>query len=799
MILLKKLKICVLCGGPSLERGVSLNSARSVCDHLQSDDTSVFPVYFDHFKNAYEISQAQLYSNTPSDFDFKLHQTARPLSKTALKDFLKSVDIVFPAMHGSFGEDGGIQKILEQYKVNYIGSDAKACKKCFDKYNANEFIKRQGFFTIPSIALKSHLKNHKQELNKFFIQNNLKRAVVKPATGGSSIAVFSVNNVSEALEKTRYIFSKKIDTKVVIEPFCEGIEFTVIVLQNRFGLPVAILPTEIEIDYRENQIFDYRKKYLASNQVKYHCPPRFEDEVVEKIQIQAEQIFQLFGMRNFARFDGWILKDGNIWFSDFNPVSGMEQNSFLFQQSAQVGMSHDDLLRYVIENALHRDSCFVIRGSSELRNTNHESRTKINVLFGGSTAERQVSVMSGTNVWLKLRKSKKYVPEPYLLSCDNKTVWKLPYACNLQHTAEEIEDMCRNAQKSEKRLLSLRRRVLEKLGLDVKNCSEKIFLPQKMTLKEFIKKSKNVFIALHGGIGEDGTLQKILEKKGIKYNGSNSQASTLCMDKFATAKALENLEDEGIFTAKKVLKKSSDFKKFTKKDFELFWRKLHRDLGSKTIIVKPKGDGCSAGIVRLFTAQDLKNYVKEALRETHFIKPGTFSNHNGIIEMPTEKMKELMFEEFIETDRASVIKGKLKWQKKSGWIEITVAVLGKGKNLKSLNPSFSVAEGNILSLEEKFQGGTGINITPPPQSFVKKQAIDLTKKRIERVARILNLSGYARIDAFMHIKTGEIIVIEVNTMPALTPSTVIYHQALAEKEPMYPKEFLEKICNNFTL
>ncbi|OGJ51227.1 hypothetical protein A2307_01250 [Candidatus Peregrinibacteria bacterium RIFOXYB2_FULL_33_20] len=825
----KKLKIALLCGGPSLERGISLNSARSVCDHLNGDDIEVLPIYFDHFKNAYEISRAQLYSNTPSDFDFKLKSEAKPLSKIGLKDFLKSVDMAFPVMHGKFGEDGGIQRILEKYQVPYIGSDYNACRKCFDKHLANEFIKENGFFTVPSIVLKSHLNDHKKLLNNFFIQNNLKRAVVKPSSGGSSIAVFSVSNAKEAYEKAKFIFNKKIDTNVVVEPFCEGKEFTVIILQNRFSLPVAIMPTEMEMDYRDHQIFDYRKKYLATNQVKYHCPPRFDNDVIEKIQIQAEQLFKLFGMRDFARFDGWLLNDGNIWFSDFNPVSGMEQNSFLFQQSSQIGMSHRDLLRWVVESAGRREGieygiwnggkcegvkkgkkgCKLEVSNQKSVRTDYYSQPTayspqpiahslqlipVNVLFGGSTAERQVSLMSGTNVWLKLRKSKKYEPHPFILDKEN-NVWTLPYRFTLNHTVEEILETCEKAKESKARLYVLKKRVIEKLFPLANQITEEIGMPEKMSLDEFIKKSNLVFIALHGGIGEDGTLQKLLDQKKVKYNGSGVLASQICMDKFETSERLKLLEKDGIFTAKKVLADLAKFKNFSKKDFEIYWRFLHKNLGSQTVIVKPRDDGCSAGIVRLFKASDLEKYIEAALKGTKFIKPGVFTEQHGIIEMPLVQMKHLMFEEFIETDRPRIIKNKIKWGHKTGWIEVTVGVLGKGKNIKALNPSLTVAEGNVLSLEEKFQGGTGVNITPPPQPFVSKKAIDLAKIRIEKVAQSLNISGYARIDAFMHIKTGELIIIEVNTLPGLTPSTVIYHQALAENPPMYPTEFLERIID----
>ena len=173
------------------------------------------------------------------------------------------------------------------------------------------------------------------------------------------------------------------------------------------------MPSEIEISYEDHNIFDYRKKYLASRQVTYHCPPRFNNDVIEKIQIQAEQLFALLGMQDFARFDGWLMKDGNIWFSDFNPISGMEQNSFLFMQSSRIGMSHSDTLRYIVKSASRRQGIEFPMIEKVSKNS-QQNKSKINVLFGGKTAERQVSVMSGTNVWLKLLNSDK-IPTGTLL------------------------------------------------------------------------------------------------------------------------------------------------------------------------------------------------------------------------------------------------------------------------------------------------------------------------------------------------------------------------------------------------
>jgi D-alanine-D-alanine ligase-like ATP-grasp enzyme len=403
--------------------------------------------------------------------------------------------------------------------------------------------------------------------------------------------------------------------------------------------------------------------------------------------------------------------------------------------------------------------------------------------------------MSGTNVWLKLKRSDKYSPEPYLLDT-NHDVWHIPYTLALNHTVEEIMQSCINARKDEKRLHELIGKVIKKLHPEEGEITEPWFFPEKMSLGEFIKKSKYVFIGLHGGIGENGTLQKMLEKAKVPFNGSGSRASELCMDKYKTGEAIRPLKKEGIHSALKKIENLKKFEKMQSVDYRRYWKDLIYEMGSPTIIVKPIDDGCSAGIARLYGPRDLEIYISFAAKHAPNIPQGLLKEQHGIIEMPSNPMKHVMFEQFITTDKVRVIKNELKWQTRGDWIEITIGVLEKNGVLSAMQPSITVAVGNVLSLEEKFQGGTGVNITPPPGPYVKPSAVQKAMKRMEKVAKVLGIKGYARIDAFMHTKTGELIIIEANTVPGLTPSTVIYHQALAEKPPLYPVEFLEKIISN---
>ncbi|USN53490.1 MAG: hypothetical protein H6760_05030 [Candidatus Nomurabacteria bacterium] len=785
-----KFSVAVLCGGPSLERGISLNSARSLMDHLKSEQIEIVPIYFDNKKQAYQISQAQLYSNTPSDFDFKLQQTATPLTTAALVKKLREVAITFPAMHGPFGEDGGIQRFLEKHAIPFVGSGSKACRLAFDKHTANTFIAGHDFFTLPSAVLKIFHTDHEKILKDFFANNKVQRAVVKPASGGSSIGVFSVATPQEALEKTKLIFSKRMDTRVVVEPFAQGKEFTMIILENQFALPVALPPTEIETDYTEHQIFDFRRKYLPTRQVTWHCPPRFSQEIIERIQAQGEQLFRLFGMHDAARFDGWVLPNGKIWFCDFNTVSGMEQNSFLFQQAARVGLTHRDVLQYIVQHSSARQGVHFPEISSQKK----KGKT-VTILMGGSNSERQVSLMSGTNVWLKLRQTKEYEPQPYLLDTHG-DVWKLPYHLSLNHTVEEIMENCQQYPNEKHRLEDFERRARIKLGLREEKNAQDFFDPRKLSLNELLHSSSFLFIALHGGKGEDGTLQAACEKAKVKFNGSPATTSQLCMDKWKTAEAIRQLNIPGVQAIAGESFLTSTLLHMTSSQIEALWKKLHTELHSKTFIIKPQSDGCTTGVAHIFTAQDLKTYLAYLQKRAAYIPKNTFHGQADIIELPSAAPKRLLIERFIATDKLRVKANKMKHLPVSGWVEMTAGVIEVRGKIHALAPSITIAEGEVLTVEEKFQGGTGINITPPPEHLIQGSTVEKVRQRIAELATALGIRGYARIDIFVHLKTGAIHVIEVNTLPGLTGSTVIYHQALADQPPKFPAEFLSTIIAN---
>jgi D-alanine-D-alanine ligase-like ATP-grasp enzyme len=275
------------------------------------------------------------------------------------------------------------------------------------------------------------------------------------------------------------------------------------------------------------------------------------------------------------------------------------------------------------------------------------------------------------------------------------------------------------------------------------------------------------------------------------------------MDKWATKRFIAAKKIAGVSVAPGIVVSVKELVSAKKGAIKDRWERIRRELGHGAVIVKPRGDGCSSGIVRLASAEDLTSYLSLIQCRAPFIPAGTFANQRDIVEMPQKRVDDLLFEAFIETDLVRVKGNTLKVIRRSGLIEITCAVVeipGVGArssgHLKALNPSLTVAEGAVLSVEEKFQGGTGINITPPPDQIVSPKAVSRARGLICAVAKALGIRGYCRIDAFMDTTTGAITVIEVNTLPGLTPSTVFYHQGLAEKPQLFPLQLLELLVAN---
>ncbi|MCX7729327.1 MAG: D-alanine--D-alanine ligase, partial [Bacteroidia bacterium] len=293
-----------------------------------------------------------------------------------------------------------------------------------------------------------------------------------------------------------------------------------------------------------------------------------------------------------------------------------------------------------------------------------------------------------------------------------------------------------------------------------------------------------VFIALHGKPGEDGTLQKHLKEYSIPFNGSDVQSSSTTINKYITN---EILKKNNILVAEHLLIKKDDWQKFS-----LHIKSIIKDEIKYPLIAKPSDDGCSSAVKKIKNEQELDAYASLIFRETEKVpeKEAALLNIKPNEEIPIKD--EFVIEELIQSNGAK------------RFLEITGGMLIKynengEKIYEVFEPSEALVEGDVLSLEEKFLAGEGQNITPArfsKDSAEQKIISDYVKEQLRKTAEILNVEGYCRIDAFVRIfdKTHiEVIIIEVNSLPGMTPATCIYHQAAINQYKPY--EFIDAILS----
>jgi D-alanine-D-alanine ligase len=587
------------------------------------------------------------------------------------------------------------------------------------------------------------------------------------------------------------IFLESLDNEeeIIIESFIEGKEFSCIVIQDENGDPISLPPTEI---IKGNQVFDYRSKYLPGMTRKV-TPINLPEEQIETIRKECERLFKQLYCNVYARIDGFINSKGEIFLNDPNTTSGMLPSSFFFHQAAEIGMNPSQFLTYIIRTSLSErvktgKKTFAIKqllqeldGNLQKLQSSKSQKTKVAVIMGGYSSERHISVESGRNIYEKLASSPKYDPIPVFLTgnSDNHELYVIPINIMLKDNADDIKEKVTNVQPKHpviKKIMKLTENITKKY------VSHVISEPQRIQYSDLAGKVDAVFIALHGRPGEDGSLQKELEKYHIPYNGSGIESSQITINKYETNRILR---EHGVSVANHMLVQRKD------------WDKNVDDMISKIektfqypLIAKPADDGCSSAVKKIKNRQELIAFGK------------LIFGFDPIEGSESSKVLNLKYNEEFPCKDYFLIEDLVSKGEAKHFLEVTGGMLTKyGADgtieYEVFEPSETLATGDVLSLEEKFLAGEGQNITPArftkdPEAhkIISKQVRDELKK----VAQILNIQGYSRIDAFVRIfdnNKAETIIIEVNSLPGMTPATCIFHQTAINGYKPY--DFIDRI------
>ena len=586
------------------------------------------------------------------------------------------------------------------------------------------------------------------------------------------------------------IISLQTEPEILVEEFIEGKEFSCIVVEGKDCEPIALPPTEI---IKQSAIFDYRAKYLPGISRKI-TPIQLPEEKIKEIIAACENLYTKLHFDVYARIDGLINKEGVIYLNDPNTTSGMLPSSFFFHQAAEIGLSPTQFLTYIIHKSLqkrlntshksyHINSLLSkLNNSLAQKDSVRSKKTKLAVIFGGYSTERHISVESGRNVFEKLSSSGKYDAIPVFLSRDDEgdfNFYILPMSLLLKDNADDIRE------KSGKfSIAPVINEIIAKANYITNTFSSKgyEFYPRKISLDDLVKMVDFVFLGLHGRPGEDGHLQRILDDKHIAYNGSGSESSATTIDKYLTN---EILMANGFSVPNHFLVRKEAWIQNPHALIEEIESHIKYPL-----IAKPSDDGCSSAVKKIKSRDELLVFMDAMFRDMEEM-PAILIENLGLKaneEFPVKNY--FVVEELIGQNDAA------------HFLEITCGLLTSydaSDNLvyEILEPSEALALKGILSLEEKFLAGEGQNITPARldhDPLKNAEYAALVKTELEKAARLLNVEGYARIDAFVRIYNDdkvEVIFIEVNSLPGLTPATVIFHQAALNGYK--PFEFLDRI------
>ena len=297
-------KVAVLMGGPGSERDVSLATGRGVSKALKSLGIEVVDVVV-------------------RDENF------------ALPD---DVDLAFLAIHGTFGEDGQLQNILEKRGIAYTGDGVKESERAFDKILTKEKFREHGVVTPDWEVIKAG------ERPSLPIP-----IVVKPPRQGSTVGVYIIKSESELDSAIKE--AAKYDSELLVEKFIPGRELTIGILGDQVLPILEIIP--------KGGFYDFTNKYpflnpQAGGGAEHVCPAKIDQKKTKEIQELALRAYRAVGLQVYARVDVLLPADGAATVLEANTIPGMTEASLLPEAAAAAGIDYVDLCRRIIELSLAR-------------------------------------------------------------------------------------------------------------------------------------------------------------------------------------------------------------------------------------------------------------------------------------------------------------------------------------------------------------------------------------------------------------------------------------------------------------
>ncbi len=361
-----KPRIAIVFGGRSSEHAVSCSSAASVLRAIDRERYEVVPigiaadgrwVLVADDPDALELAPGHIPAVDPAGVGVvvPLSTTDRALhtrSAAGALEELGDVDVVFPLLHGPWGEDGTIQGMLDLADVRYVGSGVLASAAGMDKHYMKVIFAGHGLPVGPYAVITDRAWEADRAVAMDAVHGLGFPVFVKPARAGSSMGITRVDDPADL--EAAILFAREHDPKVIVEAAIVGREIECAVLQGR-GVEPPRTSAVGEIRVVQNHAFyDFEAKYLSDRDVELVCPADIPDEVAETIQSLAAQAFTALGCEGLARVDCFYTDTGRVIINEINTTPGFTPHSMYPRMWAASGLDYESLVDELITLAIER-------------------------------------------------------------------------------------------------------------------------------------------------------------------------------------------------------------------------------------------------------------------------------------------------------------------------------------------------------------------------------------------------------------------------------------------------------------
>jgi len=350
----KKINVALLFGGKSAEHEISLKSAKNVIEAIDKERFNPILIGIDKGGNWLLNESTSILLNSHDDATISLNlesdevalipQSGGKISNFTNSGFDQKIDVVFPVLHGPFGEDGTIQGLLKLANIPFVGAGVLGSAVGMDKDVMKRLLRDAGLPIGKFITLRIQ-----DEIPSFDdVEGKLGLpCFVKPANLGSSVGINRADTEEEYIKAVKEAF--EYDNKIIIEEFIAGREIECAILGNEN--PKASVVGEISFS---DSFYSYDAKYVDASGFKIDIPAQVESDIQSQIQDMAIKTFKTLSCEGFARVDVFLTKDNRIIVNEINTIPGFTKISMYPKLWEASGISYSQLISKLIELAIDR-------------------------------------------------------------------------------------------------------------------------------------------------------------------------------------------------------------------------------------------------------------------------------------------------------------------------------------------------------------------------------------------------------------------------------------------------------------